>query len=320
SFRKLEIKTAFWFVEDYRRFQYWKEYAPLFDLFLTIQRGDFFRELSMIGCQEPYYLPMAASKNVHKPLHLDDGLNKYAADISFMGEGYPNRHNLFMQLLDYDFKLWGTGWENNQAFSGILQKNGERVSIDETVKIYNATKININLHSSMNPDLFEAVSDFINPRTFEIMACGAFQLVDRRDALLEFFIEDEEIVTFSSIQELREKINYYLKNEEERKRIAQNAQRKVLGMHTYQHRLTEIINLTLDRNPELKLKIEHEANEIKEILNKIDDPELTEFIQSLPVNEQNSLSLITEKIRTRHGEMKKYEAYLLCLETFQNND
>ena len=65
------------------------------------------------------------------------------------------------------------------------------------MKIYNASKININLHSSLQTTDLVSRGDFVNPRTFELAAAGAFQLVDERSLLGELFGADE-LATFTS--------------------------------------------------------------------------------------------------------------------------
>jgi spore maturation protein CgeB len=249
--RRTSTTSVFWFVEDYRRFSYWAQYAPLFDIFFTIQKGKFFEQLDRIGTSNFAYVPLAADESVAQGnLNLtEEDRRKFGSDVSFMGAGYPNRHSLFSQLLDYDLKIWGTGWENNSTLEDVVQSNGERVSVRDTVKIYNATKININLHSSLNSSYFEADGDFVNPRTFEIMASGGFQLVDRRMLLPELFVEGKDIITFNSLDDLREKIDYYLRHEMERIRIAKNGQREVLKSHTYKNRIEQMIDIIQKKVP-----------------------------------------------------------------------
>jgi spore maturation protein CgeB len=45
SFRKSGIKLNYWFLEDYRVFQYWSKIAPKFDHFFTIQKSPLLKEL-----------------------------------------------------------------------------------------------------------------------------------------------------------------------------------------------------------------------------------------------------------------------------------
>ena len=100
----------------------------------------------------------------------------------------------------------------------FVQKQGERIDPADAVKIFNATAVNLNLHSSVR-DVLVGQGDFVNPRTFELACCQAFHLVDRRSLLGEMFSEDE-VAVFETIDELREKIGYYLARPRERQQMA----------------------------------------------------------------------------------------------------
>ena len=102
-------------------------------------------------------------------------------------------------------------------------------------------KINLNLHSSTFHNGVNPVGDFVNPRTFEIAACGGFQLVDERSELAELIEPGTEIATFNSIDDLCEKVDYYLKHESEAKLIASKGRARVLKEHTIQHRMHEML-------------------------------------------------------------------------------
>jgi len=241
------VTTAMWFVEDYRLFTYWKAFAPAYDVFAVIQKENFFNELEKIGQPNVLYLPLAAQPDFHKPLDLSSvDQRKFGSDISFMGAGYPNRRIAFRKLVNFDFKIWGTEWEGDHVLGPLVQLKGARISSEDCVKIFNATKINLNLHSSIQAEELVTNDDFINPRTFELAACGAFQLVDKRSLLPEAFAQDE-LETFSSIDELIQKIEYFTANPEERERISGKGRERVLKDHTYKKRMRTLIEFTADR-------------------------------------------------------------------------
>ena len=65
------------------------------------------------------------------------------------------------------------------------------------------SKINLSFLTHSNHDEFAH-------KSFEIAACGGFLLVERSDGHLKRFVEDEEAVFFSTIEECAEKIRRYL--------------------------------------------------------------------------------------------------------------
>ena len=241
------IPRAFWFVEDFRLFEYWKDVAPLYDYFFTIQDGEFFGYLKDLRVKNFHYLPLAADPSVHRPLQLSkEELEEYGSDLSFVGVGYYNRRYLLPHLIDFDLKIWGSGWGGLKPLQPFIQREGRWISPEEYVKVFNASRINLNLHSSTVHQGVNPYGDFVNPRTFEIASCGAFQLVDRRSHLPRFFNE-EEMVTYESLEDLREKIKYYLKNGRERKEMARRARERVVRDHTYRRRMEEAMAFMVER-------------------------------------------------------------------------
>ena len=257
TLKKLNIPIAFWFVEDFRTLKYWRDVAPFYDYFFTLQRGEFIGELLSIGAKNSYYLPQGCLPSVHKEINLSrDDIDQYSADISFMGAGYYNRVQSFPRLLNHDFKIWGTEWALESLVGSRVQNKNKRIDSFDIVKIYNAGKINLNLHSSTSHEGVNPVGDFVNPRTFEIAACGGFQLVDERSELADLMAPGIEVATFDSIDDLGKKVNYYLKYEDEARSIAVRGKKKVLKEHTIQHRMHEmLIHVFMDSLNNLKERV-----------------------------------------------------------------
>ena len=254
NLKLLDIPVAFWFVEDFRALTYWKEIASSYDYFFAIQRGQFFEELESVGAKNPYYLPQACLPIVHKKVKLlPEEIKQYSTDVSFMGAGYFNRFQSFPRLLNHNFKIWGTEWALDSPLGSRVQNKNVRINSDDIVKIYNGGKINLNLHSSAFHEGVNPEGDFVNPRTFEIPACGGFQLVDERSELAELMTPGQEVATFSSIDDLCIKVDYYLNHEDEAKTIAACGKIRVLKEHTIQHRMHEmLIHIFTDSLDKLK--------------------------------------------------------------------
>ncbi|MER3424859.1 MAG: hypothetical protein C4293_18200, partial [Nitrospiraceae bacterium] len=107
------------------------------------------------------------------------------------------------------------------------------------VKVFNATRINLNLHS-FTGDGLDPQGDFVNPRTFELAACAAFQFVDQRSLLPEVFAS-EEIAAFRHQDDLPAHIRAWLHEPEARTAMAQAARRRALNEHTYVHRMRSLL-------------------------------------------------------------------------------
>lgn len=240
--RSQGVITVLWFVEDYLRFTYWRELARGYDFIFTVQRGACIEAIKKAGAGEVYYLPVACDPGVHRPLQLSpEERKKWGSPISFVGAGYHNRQQVFAALSNYPIRIWGTQWPEAKPFDRLVQEDGRRLTPEEYVKIFNATDININLHSSDERDGVDPTGDFLNPRLFELAAAGAFQLVDERTLMPEIFTPGHDVATFRSTEDLKDKLDYYLAHPEERNRISRAARETVLSKHTYAQRLKEML-------------------------------------------------------------------------------
>lgn len=114
--------------------------------------------------------------------------------------------------------------------------------------MYCASQIVINLHRSPDDESYNLNSRKIpalsvNPRTFEIAACGAFQLSDERADLSSLYAPGEEMITYSSPEDFLAKVEYYLRNPEQRSEIALRAMQRTLRDHTYEARLQKMFEI-----------------------------------------------------------------------------
>ncbi len=315
--RSMGIKTAYWFVEDFRTLTYWNTIAGNVDYFFTIQKDDFFEELKNIGANNYHYLPLACLPDFHKKITEINGEDKirYGSDVSFAGAGYYNRKNVFAQLIDFNFKIWGNDWYVGLPLSLLIQEGGKRFTEEEAVKIYNYSKININLHSSMwhwdiNPN-----GDFLNPRVYEILACGGFQLVDKRKYLEGVFEDGKDLVVFETVDDLRKKIKYYLENEEERQAIAFHGRETVVKNHTYESRIRRMMNIILlDSYEHIKSKLESRKENITVLLKATEgNKELHDLIMQFSDKKSLSIKDMVEQIKSGKGRLSKSEATILML-------
>jgi spore maturation protein CgeB len=197
---------------------------------------------------------MAVPTSIYKPQPVK---SKYQSDVCFIGNAFPNRIEFFNAALPYltnrKVVLIGALWDrlvHYKHFARDIQLNW--MPLHETVNYYNGAKVVVNLHrpavdSKYSKNALQIPGLSANPRTFEIAACGAFQLTDVRADLAAFYIPGTEIETYSSVHEFIEKVNYYLGLEQERIRIGARGLRRTLRDHLYPSRLHELLNVVFGR-------------------------------------------------------------------------
>jgi spore maturation protein CgeB len=216
--------------------------------------------------------------------------------------------------MHHNFKIWGSDWEGEPILAKNLQAGGARISPEESVKIYNATKINLNLHSSVRAEKLVSNGDFVNPRTFELAACGAFQLVDQRALMGELFAPDE-LAIFSSIDEMQEMISHFLSHPDERSAFASKARARALAQHTYAHRMQSLIETACAAFPKWPY-----ARKSSDLLADIPEDlrgEINVLLERLELPGNVSFEDLISRVRQQTGVMSDLETSLLFLDEWR---
>lgn len=99
-----------------------------------------------------------------------------------------------------------------------------------------SAKINLNIS-------LRSIVSGIPLRAFDIMGCGGFLLTNYQSDFLEFFNPDEDFVYFESVNDLKEKVEYYLNHDEDRLRIAESGYKKTREYHTFDSRLRSMLEI-----------------------------------------------------------------------------
>lgn len=247
-----KIKLAVWMTEDPYYMDKTIELIKHYDYVFTIDKA------SQLIYQENehhrvYHLPLGTDPNIFSPSTISDDQKVY--DICLVGYPYPERIELIKLLLKrttYTIHVVGGKWNNE-----LLKCHGnKRLNITdwkpphEIPDYYNSAKIVINTHRphnlEENNNSMGIINQSINNRTFDVAACGAFQLISHQPDLRDYFSE-EEMVSFKNQGEFLGKIHFYIKNNEKRKEIALKSREVVLKHHTFSHRLEKVIELVQRR-------------------------------------------------------------------------
>lgn len=195
--------------------------------------------------------PKLSTKKISFPFGFNENIYKRKKintnyDVSFIGSWHPHREWVINKLKKKGFMVYtaGYGWPEGQ------------VSASEMVTIFNSSSINLNLSNSSSWDIRYLFSgpraifntlrsqknvEQIKARHFEISACGGFQISYFADGLNKFYEIEDEIVIFNNIDDLINKVQFFLDNTNERLRISNNAYRRAIKEHSYQKRFTDFI-------------------------------------------------------------------------------
>lgn len=117
-----------------------------------------------------------------------------------------------------------------------LKNHGTIMTHTKMPIVFNKSTINLNPTS-------KPIRSGIPLRIFDLLACEGFVLCNYQSDLLNEFLPGEELDIYSSIEELEEKIRYYLSHTDVCREIAHNGYEKVSKRHTYPLRLEQMFRL-----------------------------------------------------------------------------
>lgn len=196
----------------------------------------------MIQSTRFYYLPEACNPRMHRPMDLSPSdVEHYRCDLMIAGTLHYYRQEILRQVVQrrgkIHLRIWGSkpDWLMDKLPGYHM---GRLVHGDQKVRAALSATICLNT-------LHYAEVNSLNCRAFELAGCGGFQLVTDVPVLKEHFVPDEEVATYSSIDELIEKLDYYLENPDVAAAIAARGCARAHNEHTYEHRLRELLRIAL---------------------------------------------------------------------------
>jgi spore maturation protein CgeB len=261
------------------------------------------------------YLPCGFDPRVHRPLELDEAeRTEFGSDVSFVGAGYRNRRIAFRRFVDLDFKLWGSDWGGAEGFGRVLQRNGARIDTEDSVKIFNASRVNLNLHSSTYHEGVDPRGDFVNPRTFELAGAGAFQIVDRRALLAPLFAAERELAVASSVNEMRALTEHFLAHDDDRRALVARARERALAEHTYARRMEDMLATIVGAAQE-RLLARRRTVTVGDVA-RGGDGELERFLGRFDPTTPFTLDRLAASLAKREGALSEPEAIFLFLHQF----
>lgn len=170
-------------------------------------------------------------------------------DICFVGTPYKNRLktlNIVAQkaiAYNWKFKVVGPFWEKWHIWKPMLLKykypylynfiENKRICNKDVAALYKSSKICLNIHTGRAASL--------NPRAFEIMATGSFEMVDIRNDY-DNIVPQRDLVEYKDDYDLLRKLTIYINDDVEREKIALGGKEKVSNSYSLKASLDRIIN------------------------------------------------------------------------------
>ena len=186
-----------------------------------------------------HYFPEALNPRIHKPYEGDRTENekKVNIDVVSFGSMYPYRQRMLEHVINNGVNLSIFGVPNKRFFNPLIKENfrNEFITGERKAEIITGAKIVFN-------NFHYAEVESVNVKFFEINGIGGFQLCDYKKALEEYSPIDPEKYSFKTIDEAIEKMKYYLEKPNERYEIAKIQCEYFHKNHTYEIRLTELLN------------------------------------------------------------------------------
>ena len=107
---------------------------------------------------------------------------------------------------------------------------------EEAPKAFCKSRINLNL-------TIPNIRSGIPLRVWDILGAGGFLLTNYQAESAMYFEEGKDLVSFYDREDMKEKADYYLAHDEERKRIAAHGRETVKAKHTYRHRIEQMMGI-----------------------------------------------------------------------------
>lgn len=177
------------------------------------------------GCKQNYWWPLVPD-NFGLPEPSDSFFKDRDIDLIYVGNYYGPKVNRLVKLKKHfgpRFNIYGR-WPL-RGFGGITRGllgkppiwvRVRSVTNSERTRLYHRAKIGINMHVSDTP------METGNMRMYEVPAHGMMMVCDKAglNAHERIFKPDHEAVFYDSVDDAIEKIEYYLRHDGERIRIA----------------------------------------------------------------------------------------------------
>lgn len=174
-----------------------------------------------------YQMPIATNDGF---FHLVPPVPEYACEVLHLGAAHQDRIEPVNALIEnFDTHIYGENWEKHGIHNRGLVYGGE------TLKALNSARITILF--SRTPSGRQTVKVGI----FDFLAAGALVATEDFPELRRYFDVQKDLIAFNGIDEMLQKIRYYLDHPDEAEAIRQAGRAKVLARYTWKQTWPRIL-------------------------------------------------------------------------------
>jgi len=236
--RKRVDLIAGWWTMTTRWINIEERESRLYDAFFFFSK-EFIHVAKDMG-YNAFYLPHAVNDYIFRKIELSRyEMRSLSCDLVFVGAWQRPRQKVINAIAsnNIDMRIYGPKWLKHSIFNPSVMRSikGKWLYDDRLIKQYQAAKIVLNINSWFMERLHG-----INQRIFDVPACGAFLMTDYVEEIESFFKPGVDIETYSSVEELIDKIHFYLNHDGIREKIARRGYERARGLPTWRDRAREI--------------------------------------------------------------------------------
>ena len=186
------------------------------------------------------FLPAAGDAGI-KPVAPEE---RFGSDVAFIGTGYdPERAKILIEVArHFDLRVWGPGWDN---WRDKLTWNGRSVEGKEFAAVCSSSGVTLGI----NPARARGGISYTSDRTWMVMLAGGFYLAERTPGVAAMLRDGEHCAFYHDTASCIEMCGRYLRSPGEREEIRIQGERFVRACHTYDQRISNILENRAFVNP-----------------------------------------------------------------------
>jgi spore maturation protein CgeB len=214
-------------------------------------------DMKKMGAGNTFHVPLAVNvERLNQIESTSEDVARHSCDASFVGQSYRKERNNEarirlcgrqaiedticerMEMMKRVSEVCDFAWYSTEKAEELpLVKNRGSVGYySEMPKVFKLSKININV-------TLKSILSGIPLRILDILGAGGFLITNNQPELHDYFQMGVDLEIYHSMDELTDKVLYYLQHDTERKAIAARGREKCFKYFSFERQLTRMLQL-----------------------------------------------------------------------------